>query len=333
MVESLSTPPNSANQSGLPETGQAPLDSGRPPTNSQFEKRLKAIRFVSWVGLFFNVLLSLIKILFGTLANSRALIADGIHGISDIVTNVVIIIGARYWLSPPDDNHPYGHERLETFVSLIIGVLLAFAGLGIGYDALMRLLEGGTRDEALGLAAFFVALVSILTKEGLYRWTAAKGKELESESIEASAQEHRADVFATMPVLLAVAVALWIPGLAIIDVVGAFIVAIFIQYSAWQIYIPATNSLLDKGADKETRNRIATLAAKHPGVLEVHALRTRFMGKSLHIDMHIVINKDLSIETADKLAHDLELSLRSDFVTQTLGLRVSSVLVHVDPSE
>ena len=327
------SPSERDNPAGLPERGQAPPESGRPRTNGPFEKRLKAIRFVSWVGLFFNVLLSLIKIIIGTLANSRALIADGIHGISDIVTNVVIIIGARYWLSPPDDDHPYGHERLETFVSLIIGVLLAFAGLGIGYDALMRLLEGGTRDEAVGLAAFFVALISIIVKEGLYRWTAAKGRELESESIEASAQEHRADVFATMPVLLAVAVALWIPGLAIIDVVGALVVAILIQHSAWQIYIPAANSLLDRGADKETRNRIASLAAQHPGVHGVHALRTRFMGKALHIDMHIVINKDLSIETADKLAHDLEHSLRSDSATQALGVRVSSVLVHVDPDE
>ena len=315
----------------LAEQGHGGNSPSRPDRG--VESRLKAIRLVSWVGLIFNVLLSLIKILVGFGANSRALVADGIHSIADIATNIVVIIGARYWLSPPDEEHPYGHERLETFVSLLIGVMLAFAGLGIGYDALLRLVEGTGRDEAVGLAAFFVALVSILVKEGLYHWTAAQGRALESEAIEASAQEHRADVLATLPVLFAVAAALWLPGLGVFDVVGALVVALFIQYSAWQIYAPATSSLLDRGADEATRNRIATLAAGYPGVLGVHGLRTRFMGKALHVDLHLVLDRELSIGDADGLAHGLEEVLRSEEAARTIGARISSVLVHFDPSE
>ncbi len=137
-----------------------------------YKQRMQQVGFVMWVGTWVNFFLAVFKIVAGYLGNSRAVLADGVHSFSDLLTNIVVLVGVRFWLAPPDAAHPYGHQRLESLVSLFIGVVLGFMGISICYDAIMRI--GKPQTEQIGsILALVAALASIIIKEVLFRWTLA----------------------------------------------------------------------------------------------------------------------------------------------------------------
>ena len=300
----------------------------------EYKEQIRQISRVTWGGLILNVLLCGGKILAGIVGNSAALVADGVHSLSDIATDIAILVGVRYWLSPPDSDHPYGHGRLESLVSLLIGLVLAAVGLGLGYEAGKSLLATEKTQSTPGWIALVVAAIAVISKELVFQWMVRRGRALGSEALEANAWHHRSDALSSLPVLVAVAVAMWFPGFGYIDQVGALLVSVFIGYAAWQTCLPAINTLLDRGVDKSRQEAIAALVAEHPQVAGVHALRTRFMSKGLLVDLHAVVrNESLTIREADSLAHELEALLTSSQTADLLGVQVLDALVHIDPPD
>lgn len=292
--------------------------------------RGREITRITWVGLWVNVFLTAFKITAGFMGNSRAVVADGVHSLSDLLTDIVVIVAVRFWVAPPDKDHPYGHKRLESLIALLIGALLAAAGVGIVIDALGRMGKQG--DEPVGsLLALTAALSSVIVKEWLYRWTVKKGEGLKSDAVVAKAWDHRSDAFSSAPIVVAVAVAMWVPSLAVVDLLGAILVAGFILHAAWGICLSSARVLMDSGADEKTHARLAEFCARIQGVRGVHDLRTRYLGQGLHVDMHVDVDADLTVAQGNDIAHKVEDALYTAEATEYIGVEIFSALVHIDP--
>ncbi len=283
----------------------------------------RAIRAVTTLGLAVNLLLAAVKLAAGLVGNSRALVADSIHSLSDLVTDLAVLLGAGAWNTPPDSRHPYGHGRIETLVSLFIGCMLTAAGVGIAADSLASLHEAhAVPPRPLALAA---ALLSIVSKEWLYRWTVTRGRRLKSRAVIANAWHHRSDAFSSIPVAIAVAVAIVLPGWSVLDHIGAAVVSIFILRAAFGIMRDALNELIDSGVPEEVTRRVHTIARAHPEVRDVHAVRARRVGPGLQVDLHLLVNQDLSVRDGHAIAHDV----RSNLLEADLDIH--EAIVHLEP--
>lgn len=281
------------------------------------------VRKVTWIGLAWNASLSVAKFLVGVFGNSQALVADAVHSASDFLTDVAVIVGSHFWNSPPDEDHPYGHRRFETLITIGIGLAVAAVGVGIGYNAVCNLLAGkGSHPE---LPVIIMALASIIVKEVLFRYTQREGRRIRSQALEANAWHHRSDAYSSIPVLVAVVVAFFLPQLWFADVVGAVIVAFFILHSAYEIAWPGLLQLVDKGANAEILAKLNDLALSHPQVISLHGLRTRYVGSDLHVDVHIVVDAEMTLHAAHNVAEEVEQLLIDS------GENVVDALVHIDP--
>ena len=294
------------------------------------KKYLKTVLHVTWVGLWINVSLAVLKVVAGYLGNSRAVIADGIHSLSDMATDVAVLVGARFWAAPADESHPYGHSRLEYLVTLGIALALCATGVIIALESIFayqkHLGSGGPqpRDTFTFMAAG-IAFVSIIVKEALYHWTVSKGRLLKSSALIANAWHHRSDALSSIPAFIAAGVtAIW-PGLHIVDVVGAVIVAVFIVGASWNIAKPAIDALMDRGVNAETLRELIARASKIPGVKSVHAVRTRSLGAGIQVDMHVMVDGNMSVKKGHEVASAVEKALRDK------GPEVTDALVHIEP--
>lgn len=281
------------------------------------------VRKVTWIGLAWNATLSVAKFIVGILGNSQALVADAVHSASDFATDIAVIVGSHFWNSPPDVEHPYGHRRFETLITIAIGLAVAAVGVGIGYNAVCLLIAGqGSQPE------FVVAIMagaSVVIKEILFRYTRNAGKKIRSQALEANAWHHRSDALSSIPVLIAVGVAIAFPKLWFVDAVGAVIVAFFILHSAYEIAWPGIHQLVDQGANAETLDKLKNLALSHPKVLSLHGFRSRYVGSDLHVDVHIVVDAQMTLKDAHNVAEEVEqLLIDSDE-------NVVDALVHIDP--
>ena len=290
-----------------------------------YRLRNKFVRKVTWIGLLVNLFLSGLKFVAGFYGKSQALVADAIHSLTDTTTDIAVIAGSHYWDRPPDDDHPYGHRRLETLVSVFIGIMLGAAGAGIGWQALATLHE--KHGEPPSWVALLAAILSIVVKEIFYRWTAAAGKRVKSSALAANAWHHRTDAISSLPVLVAVFGAMVFPTWSFLDRVGAAVVSIFILHAAWKIVWPGISELIDVGAPKEIQKRIYTVASTNEGVKEVHKIRTRFISTSIQVDLHIVVDGEISVREGHDIADDVR-----DRIIDEIA-EVVDVVVHVDPPE
>ena len=286
--------------------------------------RERSIRKVTWIGLLTNIGLSGLKFAAGYFGRSQALIADAVHSLTDATTDIAVIAGSHYWSRPPDECHPYGHRRLETLVTVFIGIMLAAAGVGIGWESLSSLHEKNTGPP--GWFAFLTALASIITKEILYRWTAGVGKKIKSPALVANAWHHRTDAVSSLPVLIAVGGALLFPSWSFLDRLGAVIVSIFILHAALKIIWPAIRELIDAGAPEEVQKKIADITCRTEGVHSVHGIRSRFISSSIQIDLHIVVDGEISVREGHTIADAVENNIIAG-IPDVLG-----VVVHVDPT-
>lgn len=294
-------------------------------SDKQGADSVKQIRRITWAGMLINILLAAFKIAAGILGNSHAVFADGIHSFSDTVTDVAVIIGSYYWSKPADPEHPYGHKRLETTVAIFIGGLLLMAGVGIGWNAVQHL--NVQQKSSPGLIALLAALVSIFIKEFLYRWTDAVGRGLNSPSLLANAWHHRLDAFSSIPVFIAVGIAFVFPAWDMLDHLAAFIVSILICYSAVKIILSGFKELIDEGAPFETCEQIKEIALFHPKVRQVHNIRTRFTGNSLHVDLHMVVDGSMTVYDGHLVAEEVKNRIMAH------GPDVIDVVVHIEPTE
>jgi cation diffusion facilitator family transporter len=292
--------------------------------NSTVE-RDKKIRSVTWSGLFLNVVLSAFKIFAGIVGHSQAIVADGIHSISDTITDLAVIIGSYYWSKPADKDHPYGHKRLETLVTIFIGIVLIAAGAAIGWEAILTIKEKHAHPPSI--IALSAAAVSILIKEFLYRWTAKVGKRIKSMSLVANAWHHRLDSFSSIPVFIAVGTSILFPEWTFLDHVGAIFVSALIFHAAIKIIFDGIKEFVDIGAPEEILNEIKTLAKDHPSVLQVHGIRTRYMGSSIQVNLHLVLDSKMTVYDGHEVAEKIKKSILEN------GPDVIDVEIHIEPSE
>lgn len=285
--------------------------------------KTRGILRVTWLGLWVNVCLAALKIWAGFAGHSRAVLADGIHSLSDLVSDIALLIGVRFWSAPADEGHPHGHQRVETLLTLGIALLLALLSIILVRDAALNLLN--EERSPVGLIAALAALLSIVVKEALYHWTVRKGKELRSSAVIANAWHHRSDAFSSIPAALSAGAAHFAPGLVILDLIGTIIVALFLCSAAWQIAWPALNELTDRGVCSETRTKLLQTASSIAGVRDVHALRTRFLGAGVQVDLHIMVDGDISVDEGHRVATVVEKALLA------LGPEITDVLVHLEP--
>ncbi|MGE4297265.1 MAG: cation diffusion facilitator family transporter [Desulfovibrionaceae bacterium] len=289
---------------------------------SQRPDATREVTFVTAVGLGCNLVLSAAKFAAGVLGHSQAMVADAVHSLSDMVTDLVIIVCARYWSKPADASHPYGHQRIETLVTLCIGAALASVAVGLSYDALVSL-DGAPRPIPKGIACG-AALVSIVVKEWLYRWTVAVGRRVHSRAVVANAHHHRSDALSSIPVAAATGIAAFVPGWSMLDPVGAVVVSIFILKTAWDVAGPALHELMDRGATPERIARITALAESVAGVRDVHAVRSRYQGEGLHLDMHVEVDPLISVHDGHLIAEMVKECLLDE-------TDIEDVVVHIEP--
>ena len=281
------------------------------------------VRHVTWVGLGWNAALSVSKFFAGYFGGSQALVADAIHSASDFITDIAIIVGSKFWNLPPDEQHPYGHRRFETLISVGIGLAVCAVGIGLGYNAIMALING-EQSHPEWIAAIMAA-VSIIVKEALFRYTRSKGRAIRSEAVEANAWHHRSDAYSSIPVLVAVLFGILFPSLWFADSIGAIIVSVFILHSGYEIAWPGIHRVADEGASEEVAQKLKDVALSCPNVISIHGFRTRYVGSDLHVDLHVVVPAEMTLLDAHDLAEEVERRLID------AGENVVDALVHIDP--
>lgn len=281
------------------------------------------VREITWAGIWVNLALSIAKILAGVFGHSKALIADGIESASDIVTSFALIVGSKFWNAPPDEDHPFGHRRIETIMTLGIGLVVGLVGVLIIASALESL-HSGVRTQPTMLA-LVVAVATVVSKELLYRWSAREGRKIQSMAVVANALHHRSDAISSIPVVLSVAAAQIFPSWSFLDTLGALVAGGFILKASLGIAWPALRELSESGATPELAKELATAACTVAGVESVHGLRTRFVGASLFVELHIVVDPEMSVLRAHRISDRVAGRLVGGFP------EVADVQVHLDP--
>ncbi len=280
------------------------------------------VRRVAYAGATVNLLIAAVKFAGGLAFSSQALLADAVHSLSDLITDAVLVLGVKFWISPADESHPYGHGKIEAVVTAFIGLMIAGVALEIGWKGLCALFQGGSSSP--DAMAFVVALVSVVAKEALYRWTHAVAKRLNSPATEANAWHHRSDAISSMPVAVAVAVAHFYPSLKWLDAAGALLVGIFILRVAWQIAKPAFHALTDANC-RAAVDDVERIALAVPGVLRVHKIRIRRYGGTLQCDLHVQVARDMSLLQGHAIGHEVKSAILSS------GIGMVDAVIHVEP--
>ena len=275
----------------------------------------------TWVSVWINVLLASTQIGIGYFARSQALIADGVHSLSDLLADGVVLFAARHSHVDADEDHPYGHARFETAASLAIGLLLLLTGMGMVWSAGMKLHDGSGLN-AVHPVALAVALVTLTAKEILFRYMRRIGEKLQSSMLIANAWHARADAASSL--VVAVGIGANLLGYHSMDAVAAIIVGFMIAKAGWGFSVEAFHSLTDHALDPEEIKRIRATTLLVNGVLGIHELRTRRMGDWAVIDMHVEVDSHLSVSEGHYIAERISEVVRATH-------RVAECTVHIDP--
>ncbi len=285
--------------------------------------RNRQVRRITFIGMVGNLLLAGVKMAAGLLGGSQAVFADGVHSLSDLATDVAVLVGIRYWSAPPDEKHPHGHGRIETLVTVLIGLTLAAVAVGLGYEAVATVRSPHVQQP--GWIAFWAAVLSIGVKEGLYRWTKAVARKVRSSALEANAWHHRSDALSSLPAAIAVAVAAVYPQWSFVDRIGALVVTLLILQAAWKITWPALEQLMDRGAPREQVEHIKEIVSATKGVMDLHAVRTRFLGQGYQVDLHVLVDPDITVREGHAISEKVRLRLLE------FCRHIQDVVVHIEP--
>ena len=287
----------------------------------QSNNRTKASQKVTIVGALIDFLLSIIKIILGFIGQSGALIADGVHSFSDLLTDWVTWYAAKRSGDAPDADHPYGHERFETVATLGLSIFLAIVGTIIIFEGFGRFSNPNElRHENWLIAA---AALSVLSKEALYWYTVKVARDINSDLLKANAWHHRTDAFSSIVVVIGIIGAA--NGYFFLDSVAAIIVGILIIYIGWQLGFEATKELVDTSIDQEDIKALRVALSEIKGVNSVHTLRTRKVGHKKSADVHVQVNPFLSVSEG----HIISVSVER--VAKECIEELDDVTVHIDP--
>ncbi len=286
--------------------------------------RYQASRRVALTAMVTNAFLVVGQIIVGTVGHSQALVADGFHTLADLCTDLLVLFALKHSAKEADEEHPYGHARIETAVTLVLGVLLLLVGVGISVRAGMRLMD----TEAFvtpSTITLWVSGFTILAKEGLYWYTIRTARRFDSDMLKASAWHHRSDALSSVIVFLGIAGT--IAGIHMLDALAALGVALFVAKIGIQLGWPAISELVDTGLGKEQLQRIRRTILGVDGVRELHLLRTRRIGGRALVDVHIIVDEDISVSEG----HYISELVRTRLVNEVDV--VADALVHIDPED
>lgn len=292
--------------------------------------RTAKITFVTLIGSIVNIILTVFKIIAGVLGHSTAMIADGIHSLSDLLSDIIVIVFVKISAKGRDKNHDYGHGKFETFATLIISLMLVVVAANLmsgGINKIRLILDGGDVSSP-GMIALWAAIASIILKEILYRYTIIQGKILNSPMMIANAWHHRSDAFSSIGSLLGIAGAIFLGDkFVILDPITGCIISIFILIMAVKMSVPAVKELLDVSLPDDVENKIEATAKSVNGVIELHELKTRREGPGIIMEGHLVLDSEISLKEAHDISKKVEEALRKEFGSET------QISLHLEPED
>ena len=291
-------------------------------------ERSKEIYKVTLVGGAVNVVLLVFKFVAGIVGHSAAMVADAVHSLSDFVTDIIVLAFVHISGKPKDKSHDYGHGKYETLATTIIGVALLVVAVGIVYSGAVKIAAwlGGQQLEAPGLLALWAALLSIVLKEGVYQYSMVKARQLKSQAVEANAWHHRSDALSSVGTAVGIGGAIFLgQRWTVLDPVASVIVGAFIVKVAADLLRSGIGDLMEQSLPDAVEDEILQLAASVQGVSMPHDLRTRRIGNHYAIELHILMDGDLSLREAHDKATEVEDTLKGHYGQDT------HVAVHVEP--
>ncbi|MBR0514681.1 MAG: cation transporter [Clostridia bacterium] len=279
---------------------------------------------VSYITMAINLGLSLVKLAAGLLAHSGAMISDAVHSASDVFSTVIVIIGMRAAGKESDKEHPYGHERLECVAAIVLAGALLATGLLIGYQGIRSILSPDQELAVPGVMALIAAAVSIAVKEGMFHYTRAAAKQVNSEALMADAWHHRSDALSSIGALIGIAGARL--GLPIMDPIASLVICVMIVKAAYDIFRDAVDKMVDHSCDEETENAIRELTLKHEGVEHIDRMMTRQFGNRVYIEMEISVDGEMALRKAHDIAEQVHDQIEQAFP------QVKHIMIHLNPT-
>lgn len=290
--------------------------------------REKDIYRVTIIGTVVNALLVAVKFVAGIMGRSSALVADAVHSLTDFVSDIVVLVFVHISGKPRDAEHEYGHGKFETLATMIIGVLLIGAGIGLLINGAKQVWDSfhGTVLPEPTWIALAVAFISIVSKEILYRYTVKEGRKLNSDAVIANAWHHRSDAISSLGTMVGIAGAMFFgEKWRILDPLAAVVVSFFIIKAGYDITKPAINELLESSLPKEQTNEITDIIQSVDGVKGLHNLRTRKIGNTIAFDVHVKMDGDLRLTEAHDIASRIERAIRDRYGDGSM------INVHMEP--
>lgn len=286
------------------------------------ENRYEEATKVTIISIIWNVVLTIIKVLAGLLGKSNAMVADGLHSASDIISSIGVLIGNKIAKTPNDKEHNYGHEKAETLVSFLLSMLLIFVSIKISLGGINSLFHLDT-VQIPTILPLIVSVISIGVKEYQYRITIKVAKKINSPSLKADAWHHRSDALSSVAAFIGVGGSLL--GFKALDPIATVIVGLFVAKVGFNILKDASNELMDYSIDEDEEKKILNIAKNTKGVLNIGDLKTRKHGSMAYVDLTICVNKDLTVIEGHEIAHNLEVSILENIKI------VKGITVHVEP--
>lgn len=292
--------------------------------NSQSSKKI--IMRVSNISIVVNVLLSAIKFVVGVIANSGAMISDAIHSVSDVFSTIIVMIGANAAAKDPDQEHPYGHDRMECIAAIVLAIVLFITGIGVGITGVKKIFGGNYGDLAVpGALALVAAVISIVVKEGMFWYTRFYGKKGDSTALLADAWHHRSDALSSVGSFIGILGARL--GFPICDPLASVVICLFIVKAAYNICKEALDKMVDKSCDDETERKMSDLIKSQEGVISLDLLMTRMFGSKLYVDVEIGADENTPLRDSHAIAENVHNAIEANFP------KVKHCMVHVNPVE
>ena len=285
------------------------------------QERAAAASRSTWVSVVVNLVLSTVQIVVGVWAKSQSLIADGIHSLSDLVADFVVLFANHHSQKDADEDHPYGHQRFETAASLVLGLLLLAVGVGMVWSAVVKL-ENPESVPQVHSVALWVAGGALVGKELLFRYMLAVAKKVKSSMLVANAWHARSDAASSL--VVGVGIAGNLAGYPILDPIAALIVGFMVGKMGWEFGWDAMHDLMDRAVDEQEVQAIRQTLLDTPGVAGVHDVRTRKMGDMVVVDAHLEVDAQITVEEG----HDIAVEARQRVIQRH---RVLNLMTHVDP--
>lgn len=288
------------------------------------EQEKKTAMRVSAVTIVWNVILSIFKLIAGIVGHSGAMISDAVHSASDVFSTIIVILGINIASRQSDDDHQYGHDRLECVAAILLAVVLFATGIGIGIGGINKIITGTAgKDEIPGMIALLAAVASILVKESMFWYTRSAAKKINSGALMADAWHHRSDALSSVGALIGIGGARL--GFPVLDPIASVIICVFIVKAAYDIFKDAIDKMVDKSCDEETEEKMRRLIEEQQGVLKVDVLRTRLFGAKMYVDIEIAADGDITLREGHEIAQVVHDKVEEEFPL------VKHCMVHVNP--